>query len=472
MTADLIVRNGWVVSPRETRFASVAIEGGRIVKVGTASEMPKAKDEIDAKGNYVIPGLVDVHVHYGITGKEMPYWKRIARDIEEETLAAAYGGMTTHFPMLCEPGPYGPVVEELIGYCNEHSYINTSFTAIVQGDDHIAEMPSLQKQGLSTFKHFFNPYKNERFDTLTFAPVNEGQLLRSLEMIRSLGAPGLAMVHAEDCDLYEHFDKKARAAGLNGLEGWAAARPNICEYSRVELACMIALEAHAPIHFVHISCGESIEILQRYQARGLNVSAEVVTANISSSYEDSSSIGVWGKFCPPIRGPKERERLWEGMRAGAIRHIATDHCGYRRNEKEGKSGQFGSIWEAIPGISNGQEHMLPAAITYGVKTGLISMEQLVALCCENSAKRFGLYPRKGVIAEGFDADIAIVDLNAERKVDESFYHGRGRDHSLFWGRTLAGLVTDTIVLGKPVIRDCHAVGRPGTGRYVPQRAHL
>lgn len=470
--ADLVIKNGWIVSPRETRFASIAIEGHRILKIGAATDMPRAKDEIDADGRYIIPGLVDMHVHYGITGKQMPYWKRIARDIEEETLGAAYGGMTTHYPMLAEPDAYAPVVKELINYTDNHSYINTSFTVIVQGEQHIEEMPTLHKMGVSTFKHFFNPYKNEVFDTLTFRPVDEGELLRSLETIRGLGAPAVAMVHAEDCSLYEHFDKRARAAGLNGLEGWAAARPNICEYSRVELACMIALEAHAPIHFVHMSCGESVEILQRYQARGLNVSAEVVTANISSTYEDGKSIGVWGKFCPPIRGPKELERLWEGMRAGAIQHIATDHCGYQRSEKEGKSGQFGSIWEAIPGISNGQEHMLPAAITYGVKTGRISMQQLVALCCENNAKRFGIYPRKGLLAEGCDADIAIVDLNRERKVDENFYHGRGRDHSLFWGRTLAGYVTDTIVRGRPVIRDGKVAGRPGTGKYVPQQAHV
>lgn len=469
---DLVIRNGWVVSPRETRVASIAIEGSRIAKIGSTSDIPKAKVEIDARGRYVIPGLVDMHVHYGITGKEMPYWKRIARDIEEETLGAAYGGMTTHFPMLAEPDSYIPAVNGLIEYCNAHSYINTSFTVIVQGDVHIDEMSTLYGLGVCTFKHFFNPYKNEVFDTLAFRPVNEGQLVRSLETIRSLGAPSLAMIHAEDCDLYEHFEKKARMAGLEGLAGWAAARPNICEFSRVELACMIALEAHAPIHFVHISCGESIEILQRYQAKGLNVSAEVVTANISATLDDWKSIGVWGKFCPPIRGPKELERLWEGIRAGVIQHIATDHCGYMRNEKEGRSGRFGSIWEAIPGISNGQEHMLPAAVTYGVRTGRISLERLVGLCCENNARRFGIYPRKGVIAEGSDADIAIVDLNRERTVDQTFYHGRGRDHSLFWGRTLAGFVTDTIVMGKPVIRDGRAVGHPGSGQYVPQRAHF
>jgi dihydropyrimidinase/dihydroorotase len=232
------------------------------------------------------------------------------------------------------------------------------------------------------------------------------------------------------------------------------------------------MEAHAPIHFVHISCGESVDILRRYKARGLNVSAEVVPANITATFEDQTAIGVWGKFCPPIRGPKELEHLWEGIRSGAIQHVATDHCGYARQEKEGKGGQFGSIWDALPGISNGQEHMLPAIVTYGVRTGRISMQDLVALCCENNAKRFGLYPRKGLLAEGCDADIAIVDLNRERVVDENFYHGRGKDNSLYWGRTLYGYVTDTIVRGHPVIRDGKPAARPGTGRYAPQKAHF
>jgi dihydropyrimidinase/dihydroorotase len=469
---DLVVKNGWIVSARDTRFGCIAIEDGRIAKMGVAADMPAAKDTIDAQGRYIIPGLIDMHVHYGIIGKEMPYWTRIARDIEVETLAAAYGGMTTHFPMLAEPDAYEPAVRELITHSDAHSYINTSFVVVVQNDGHIKEMPALNRLGVSTFKHFFNPYKHEKFDTVTFSPVNEGQLFHSLEVIRSLGAPALAMVHAEDCDLYEHFDKKARAAGLDNLDGWAAARPNICEYSRVELACMLAMEAHAPIHFVHISCGESVDILRRYKARGLNVSAEVVPANITATFEDQTAIGVWGKFCPPIRGPKELEHLWEGIRSGAIQHVATDHCGYARQEKEGKGGQFGSIWDALPGISNGQEHMLPAIVTYGVRTGRISMQDLVALCCENNAKRFGLYPRKGLLAEGCDADIAIVDLNRERVVDENFYHGRGKDNSLYWGRTLYGYVTDTIVRGHPVIRDGKPAARPGTGRYAPQKAHF
>ena len=469
--ADIVVKNGWIVSPRETRYGSVAVDAGRIAKIGSADEMPAADHVIDAAEKYIIPGLIDMHVHYGVTGKG-DYWKRIERDVEVETLAAAYGGMTTHYPMLAEKGRYAPIVKELTKFTNEHSFINTSFTVIVQTDEHIEEMAELHELGVSTFKFFFNPYKYEVFDTLSFMPVNEGQLLRAFERIRDLGSPAVAMVHAEDCDLYSVFEKKARDSDLEGLEAWAASRPNICEYSRVELACMIALEANAPIHFVHISCGESIDILKRYQDRGLNVSAEVVPANIAATMDDFKDIGVWGKFCPPIRGHKEKERLWEGIRAGVIRHVATDHCTYTREEKEGGGGQFGPIWEVMPGISNVQEHVLPVMITHGVKTGRISMEQLVALCCENNAKRFGIYPRKGLIVEGTDADIAVVDLNRERKVDENFYHGRGRDHSLHWGQTLWGQVTHTIVSGGLVISDCETVGTPGIGNYAPQGRHV
>lgn len=469
--ADIVIANGWVVTPRETKCASIAIDGNRISKIAPQVDMPAADHTIDAAGRYVLPGLIDMHVHYGITGTE-DYWKRIERDIEVETLAAAYGGMTTHYPMLAETTPYVPVVEELTAYTNEHSYINTSFVVILQGDEHIAEMPALHAMGTSTFKHFFNPYKNEVFDTLAFRPLNEGQMYRSFETIRDLGAPAVAMIHAEDNDLYEVFVDKARSEGLEGLEGWAAGRPNICEYSRVEMACMLALEAHAPIHFVHMSCGESIDILKRYQDRGLDVSAEVVPANIAATFEDWESAGVWGKFCPPIRGPKEKERLWEGIRAGVIQHVATDHCTYTRAEKEAPGGQFGSIWENVPGISNVQEHVLPVMITHGVKTGRISIQRMVELCSENNAKRFGIYPRKGLLAEGMDADIAVVDMDAERVVDETFYHGRGKDHSLHWGQTLYGQVTHTIVMGNIVIADGEAVGKPGSGQVVPQRAHL
>ena len=330
--ADIVIENGWIVTPRETRYGSVAVEAGKIAKIGTSGDMPSADHTVDAANNYIIPGFIDMHVHYGITGTGQ-YQKRIERDIKVETLAAAYGGMTTHYPMLAEKERYTPVVKALTQFTNEHSFINTSFTVIIQTEEQIKEMEELHEMGVSAFKFFFNPYKYEVFDTLSLMPVNEGQLFKALERIRDLGAPAVAMVHAEDCDLYSVFEQKARSSDLEGLEAWAASRPNICEYSRVELACMIALEAKAPIHFVHISCGESIEILQRYKERGLNVSAEVVPANIAATMDDFKDIGVWGKFCPPIRGAYELERLWEGIRAGAIEHVATDHCTYTREEK-------------------------------------------------------------------------------------------------------------------------------------------
>ena len=235
--ADIVIENGWVVTPRETKCASIAVDGNRISKIAPQVDMPAADHTIDAAGKYVIPGLIDMHVHYGITGTE-DYWKRIERDIEVETLAAAYGGMTTHYPMLAGNDALcfgGRGVDRLHQRTFLHQHVvrrDHPRGRAHRGDARVA------RDGHFDLQAFLHPYKNEIFDTLVFRPLNEGQMYRSFETIRDLGAPAVAMIHAEDNDLYEVFVDKAKGKGLDGLEGWAAGRPNICEYSRVELpAC-------------------------------------------------------------------------------------------------------------------------------------------------------------------------------------------------------------------------------------------
>ncbi len=180
-------------------------------------------------------------------------------------------------------------------------------------------------------------------------------------------------------------------------------------------------------------------------------------------------MGVWGKFVPPLRRPEEIEPLWEGIRQGALDVIATDHCTYLLEDKEAGGGKFGSIWEPPPGISNVQEHWLPVLWTRGVRENRISVEDLVRLCSEKSARLFGLYPRKGVIAPGSDADLVLVDDEGEQEVTPDFYHGRDGRLSIHMGERLTGRPWLVMLRGKTVVRDGAYLGSPGYGSHIPSR---
>jgi dihydroorotase-like cyclic amidohydrolase len=465
---DTVIVNAKVVTPSDIVHGSISIDGGRIELVGPSFVMPKARQVIDAGGRFVIPGLVDPHVHYGLVGRGS-FAQNCMRDWKLDSVGAAFGGVTTVMPMLMAKDSYVPLVKDLQGWGANNSAIDFAFTVIVHQDRHLADMRELFDIGVTAFKHFFTAFKGKEGEQINLAGVEEGYFFRSLETIRALGAPAIAMCHAEDCELYNVFIARERSKGRDGLAAWNDSRPPFTECVRIEMGAKLAYEANAPLYFVHLSNGESIRTVQKYKSMGARLAAEAVIHTLTVSCEQESEVGIWGKFVPPLRPWAEIHNMWRGIRAGVFDTIATDHCTYSLEDKMAGQEKFGSIWDIPPGISNVQEHWLPLLWTDGVKTGRITVHELVKLCSENAARLFGLYPRKGAIIPGADADLVFVDDMTEHVVDESFYHGRDPRLSIYRGRRLIGRPQRTMLRGKVIMKDGVFLGNYGDGCFVPTR---
>lgn len=466
---DLVVANAKIVTSTDIVQGSIAIDKGRIELIGPHFMMPKSRQTIDAGGKFVIPGLVDPHVHYGLVGQP-GFSENCKRDWRPDSVGAAFGGVTTVMPMLmAAKDSYVPMTKELTQWGAHNSAVDFAFTVIVAQERHLADMPALFDMGVTAFKHFFTAFKGEEGEQINVQGVDEGYFYRSLEAIRGLGAPAIAMCHAEDCELYNVLVQRQRQLGRDGLKAWNDGRPPFTESVRIEMASRLAYEANAPLYFVHLSNGESIKTVQKYKEMGTRLAAEAVIHTLTVSCEQEDEVGIWGKFVPPLRTWPEIHNMWRGIRAGVFDTIATDHCTYSLEDKTLGQDKFGSVWDIPPGISNVQEHWLPVLWTDGVKTGRITVHELVKLCSENTARLFGLYPRKGAISPGADADLVIVDDTTEHLVDQAFYHGRDPRLSIYQGRKLFGRPWMTLLRGKVIVRDGQFVGAHGDGNFVPAR---
>ena len=430
--------------------------------------MPESREVIDAEDRFVLPGLVDPHVHYGLMCQPN-FVENCKRDWKADAVGAAYGGVTTVLPMLQSNDSYRPVIEELIGWGNERSPIDFAFTLIIFTEEHQDDMAAVFDRGVASFKHFFTAFKDGEGYWEGLSDVNEGYLFRSLERIRDLGAPAIAMCHAEDCELYSVLIERERAKGNDGLKGWAEARPPFTEAIRIEMAARLALETNGPLYFVHLSTNESVQTVRKYKDLGARLASEAVIHTLTVSNDQDDEVGIWGKFVPPLRERREIDAVWRGLHTGTIDTIATDHCCYSLEEKTHGLPKHGTIWDIPPGISNVQEHWLPVLWTHGVRTGRISVQDVARLCSENAARLFGLYPRKGAIQAGADADIVIVDDATEHVVDEKFYHGFEPRISIYMGQSLVGRPALTMLRGKVILKDGLYVGGDGDGQYVPAR---
>jgi dihydropyrimidinase len=468
---DTVIHNAKVVTSSEVIAGSIAIDGGRIELIGPSWQMPKCREEIDAGERFVIPGLVDPHVHYGLIPEPGgSFASDCKRDWRPDSVGAAFGGVTTVMPMLMAHDSYVPVTKELIGWANENSATDFAMTVIVHDEQHLTDMNELFDLGVTSFKHFFNAYQDEEGEQIQLAPVDEGTLFRSLEKIRGLGPPAIAMVHAEDCGLYSQFIAREIAKGNDGLKAWNDARPPFTESIRVEMASKLAYEARAPLYFVHLSNKESIEIVQRYKHMGTRLAAEAVIHTLTVSCEQEDEVGIWGKFVPPLRSWDEIHNMWRGIHAGVFDCVATDHCTYTLEDKtQGQDKHKGSIWDIPPGISNGQEHLLPVLWTEGVLTGRITVNELAQLTSEKAARHFGLYPRKGAISPGADADLIIVDDSTWHTIDDKFYHGKDTRFSIYMGRKVTGRPKLTMLRGKTIMNDGKFVGSFEGGKHVEAR---
>ena len=470
---DLVIRNGTVVTSRGRFHGGLAVQGGRIVAVGADGGLPPAHRVIDAGDRYVLPGLIDAHVHMA-SEEDASIAEGLGANMPRETEGALYGGVTTlgHFVGMRNE-PLLPNVRATIEHGNRWSRVDYFLHAIMSTEAHFDEQPGLWALGVTSYKHFFNAYRARPGEELSWlgGPSDAGMLYRSLRFCAERGHPGVVVVHCEDIDLIVHLEAHVKAAGRRDLGAWSEARPNVVESTRVAMAIELARRVGAPLYVAHLSTAEAADLVAAARARGEAVWAEVTPHHLTHTGDMEGEIGCWGKVNPPLRTARDTERLWHGFHDGGITCLGSDHGtgGRTRAMKEKGGGRHQNIWCARSGNRGGLEHFLPVLMTSGVAAGRLSMEDVVRVGAENTARVFGLYPRKGVLAPGADADVVIVDPDLEATVDDAFYHCLC-EVSIYRGQKFRGLTWTTIVRGRVMMEARQTVGAAGWGRHVPRRA--
>ena len=460
-TVDLVVRNARVVTPSGVRRGGVAADDGVIVSVAADATLPDGETDVDADGNFLLPGFIDPHVHLG--RRDAGYPEQFEIDFETETRGAVHGGVTCLLNFVEQGDHYLPDLDTFVRTGEERSYVDFSHHMVMSHAHHVDEVEGLAEAGLTSFKMFFNMYK---YTDIDIEPCEADRVCEVLRKVAEIpGAVG--MFHAENAEVQRDAERRVRATGRSDLAAWTEASPNVAEAMQIEQIGMLTEYTDSNSYVVHISTAEGVDAVERYQRRGVRLHGEtLVTFLVNTKDED---LGVWGKVSPPLRGERSQKRLWEGLRTGVLNHVGTDHVAMSKEAREMGQGKYGEhMWETSPGIQPGVEFLLPMMFTEGYARNRLGVERIVEVCSTNNAKRFGLYPRKGAIAEGSDADLVVVDPDRTATIDDDFFHTREPRWSSVHGREVRGLPTHTIVGGDLVVEEGTLHAEPGGREFIPR----
>ncbi len=445
-TADLVINGGTVVSAESTINASVAIKDGAILAVGAADAMPRARETLDATGLHLLPGAIDDHVHFRDPG--YPH----KEDFASGTIAAAFGGVTTVFDM---PNTL-PTVENAEALAAKHAiaaekaHVDYGLYAVL-GESSIARVSELIEGGVIGFKLYMG-------NTFGRIPTpSTGAVLEAFEVVAPTGKR--ISLHAETNSVMERREGKLRQAGRVDPLAHIDSRPDVVAIEAVSRAAVLAKWTGARAHVLHISSAAELPPLAEAKARGVDISGETCPHYLLLSTEDYARCGGIIRVNPPVREAHNQEPLWAALADGTIDVIATDHAPHSLEEKTRND-----IWTVDCGFA-GVETQMPLMLT-AIAGGRGSICDYVRWSAANPAKLWGLYPRKGVIQSGADADIAIVDLNRRWTIWDAETHSIAKVTP--WdGRQVQGLPLHTIVRGRFVVKDCKLQsGTRGWGRSV------
>jgi dihydropyrimidinase len=456
MDFDLVVRGGTVVTASDAYRADIGISGGRIVAI---AEDLRAARSIDAGGLLVLPGGVDSHVHIEQAGAD---GSMTADDFESGTRAAACGGTTTIMPFAMQTAGCS-LRETTDAYrrrADGKACIDYAIHLIVADPSRGVvgqELPALIDDGYTSFKIYMT-YDDLRLD--------DGQILDVLALARREGA--MTMIHAENADCISWLTARLAAAGKTAPRFHCAARPMPVEREATHRAVSLAELLDVPMLIVHVSGREAVEEIRRAQARGLRVYAETCPQYLFLAEDDLALAGFRGAMAvcsPPPRERGNQEAIWDALAAGVFQVVSSDHSPFRYDDPKGKmvAGPDAPFWK-IPNGVPGIETRLPLLFD-GVSKGRITLQQFVALTAANPARIYGLSGRKGAIAIGADADIALWDPAAERTIRNADLH-HAVDYTPYEGIAVRGWPVHVLARGETVMRDGTPVDRRGHGRFL------
>jgi len=447
-----VIKGGTVVTADLTYKADVKIEDGRIVEIGP----DLAGDEVlDAAGCYVMPGGIDPHVHL-----EMPFMGTYSADDFESGTRAGLAGGTTMVVDFCLPDPGQSLLDALKRWDNKSTRANCDYSFHMSvtwwGEQVFDEMKTVvEEKGINTFKHFM-AYKGALM-------VNDDEMFASFQRCAALGA--LPLVHAENGDIVAAMQQKLMDAGNNGPEGHAYSRPASVEGEATNRAIIIADMAGAPLYVVHTSCEQAHEAIRRARQNGMRVYGEPLIQHLildESEYANKDwDHAARRVMSPPFRDRKHQDSLWAGLAAGSLQVVATDHCAFTTAQKRTGVGDF----RKIPNGTGGLEDRMPLLWTHGVVTGRLTMNEFVAATSTNIAKILNVYPRKGAILVGADADIVVWDPKRTKTISAKSQQS-AIDYNVFEGKAVTGLPRFTLTRGVVAIEEGTVKTREGHGKFV------
>ena len=447
-----VIKGGTVVTADLTYQADVLVEDGRIADIG---KNLSGDETLDAAGCYVMPGGIDPHTHL-----EMPFMGTYSSDDFESGTRAALAGGTTMVVDFALPSPEQSLIDALGMWHNKSGRANCDYSyhmAITWwGEQVFNEMETVvREKGINTFKHFM-AYKGALM-------VDDDEMFASFQRCAELGA--LPLVHAENGDVVAQLQAKLLAEGNNGPEAHAYSRPAEVEGEATNRAIMIADMAGVPVYIVHTSCEQAHEAIRRARQNGIRAYGEPLIQHLTLD-ESEYANADWDHaarrvMSPPFRNKKHQDSLWAGLQAGSLSCVATDHCAFTTEQKRYGVGDF----TKIPNGTGGLEDRMPMLWTHGVNTGRLTMNEFVAVTSTNIAKILNMYPKKGAILVGSDADIVVWDPSREKTISASSQQS-AIDYNVFEGKQVKGLPRYVLSRGLVSIVENEVKTREGHGEFV------
>lgn len=456
---DLVVREGTIATATDTYRADLGVKDGRIAAIGAS--LGKGRREIRAEGQLVLPGGIDSHCHIE---QKSSLGVMSADDFFTGTRSAACGGTTTVIPFAAQHRGMSvrQVVKDYHDCAGPKAMVDYAFHLIISDPTEQVlreELPELIREGCTSFKIYMT-YDDLRLD--------DRQILEVLSVARREGA--LVMVHAENYDMIGWLTGKLLAAGHTAPKFHAIAHVRTAEREAIHRVVTLAELVDVPLLVVHVSGTDAIEQIRWAQSRGLKVYGETCPQYLFLTADDLDRPGFEGAkyMCsPPPRDKAGQEAVWRGLESGVFQVFSSDHAGYCYDGPEGKmkygvNAPFKKVPNGVPGL----EVRLPLLFSEGVNKGRINLGKFVALSATNAAQLYGLYPRKGTIAIGTDADLAIWDPNKEVTITQKMMHD-AMDYTPYEGKVVKGWPAVTLLRGETVSENGEFVGERGRGRFLP-----
>ncbi|MDH3613335.1 MAG: dihydropyrimidinase [Gammaproteobacteria bacterium] len=455
----VLIKGGTVVNADRSMRADVLCEDGVITAVGEGLDAPAGATVVDAGGQYVMPGGIDPHTHM-----QLPFMGTVTSEDFYTGTAAGLAGGTTMIIDFAIPNPQQNILEAYNQWRDwaEKAVADYSFhVAITWWDDSVHEdMGTLVREhGVNSFKHFM-AYKGAIM-------ADDEILVNSFTRARELGA--ITTVHAENGDLVFTLQKEIYEKGITGPEGHPLSRPPEVEGEAANRAIRIAEVLRVPLYVVHNSCRQSLEAITRARNEGQRVFGEVLAGHLlidDSVYRNADfEVAAAHVMSPPFRAKEHQSALWHGLQSGNLQTTATDHCCFCADQKAMGKDDFRSIPNGTAGIEN----RLEVLWDQGVNTGRLTMNEFVRVTSTNAAQIFNIYPRKGSVSVGADADIVVWDPQATKTISART-HQQKIDYNIFEGMTVTGCASHTISRGNVVFADGNLDVERGAGRYVDRPA--